>query len=608
MKRQFLFIIIFTLLALTPLDTMTIVDDSSNHVNQIDEHILAAPPVTIHGVDKSQEVFKAISMHTYRNFIIKLTENGSREYTPPVDLESNNVAARDWIADTLVEVSHGRIEVEILGEYSSVLGRLPGYLPVEGPAFLVGGHFDSVAGAPGANDDATGVAAALELARVFSQYNWPIDIYFGAWNAEEIGLIGSREVAEILSDRGVDILMHYNVDMLLVPDPTVSQDRKILMGYLSGAYQTGLYWAELTRAMSRNYGNHMILPIALSDMAGGGSSDHSSFIAEGYDSLFATESGFAYDSAYHSPADAWNNPMYNYTVAIEAVKAIGASIAFTLSREFEEPTLLVDEFQLLPGRETTYSITITTPTTIDVSCRWWSGGIVTTLQDPLGIQLGWMANASSSPWESTNIMSVPVVSPGIYTLRVINPSETIAGYELSVAYESDIDGNDVLDSQEYWFDQEYFSMDSDLDSIDDGRELILGTSRFSNDSDSDLMSDSWEIQNGLDPLDDDDALFDEDSDGLINRDEFLNNCNPNAEDTDADLIPDLWEVENNLDPTRDDSAEDPDRDGVSNLQEFNDGTDPNFAEFRMNPLFVPATMVGAIALIATGAFLVRRRR
>lgn len=607
MKRCFLFIIICTLLVLTPIDTMTVVDDNSIQVNQVHENILAAKMERIYGVDYSSEVFSRVSINSFRNFIIKLTENGSRIVTNPADFESNNIAARDWIADTLVEVSNGRIEVEILGEYSSVLGRLPGYLPVEGPAFMVGGHFDTVAGSPGANDDASGVATTLELARVLSMYEWPIDIFFGAWNAEEIGLRGSREVAEILSDGGVDILLYYNIDMLFVPDPLGPSDAKILMGYRSGTYQEGLYWAELTRAMSRNYGDHMIQPTALSDMSGGGSSDHASFIAEGYNSLFATESGFSIDSAYHTPSDVWNNPLYNYTVAIEAVKAIGASIAFTLARAYQEPTVLEDEFTLLPGRENTYSITITTPTTISVSCRWWGGGTTITLIDTLGGQIAQMVDAASSPWESTTIISQPVTSPGIYTLNVLNPSETIIGYELEVTYETDIDGNGVLDSQEFWFDQEFFSMDSDSDSIDDGQEIILGTSRFSNDTDSDSMSDSWEIQYGLDPLDANDAVLDEDSDGLSNLDEFLNNCNPLMEDTDSDSIPDLWEVENNLDPTLDDSAEDPDQDGVSNLREYLEDTDPHFAEFRIERFFVPAIMLGAVVVIAAGACVVRRR-
>jgi len=604
MKKFFLFIIICVLLMMTPSKTIT------TEVEQSDpfiEFIPAAPIERVYGIDNSWEVFNRVSLDSFRNFIIKLTENGSREVSNPAELDSNNLVARNWIADTLVDVSRGRIEVEILGNYGSVLGRLPGYLPVEGPAFVVGGHFDSVTDSPGANDDATGVATALELAKVLSMYEWPIDIYFGAWNAEEIGLRGSREVAEILSDRGVNILLYYNIDMLLVPNPLAPSDAKIWMGFQSGTYQEGLYWAELTRAMSNNYGYNMIRPIELSDMSGGYSSDHASFIAEGYPSLFATETGFSIDSSFHNPSDVWNNPIFNYTVAIEAVKAIGASIASTLSRAYHEPKVLEDEFILATGQEKTYSITITTPTTINVASRWWGGGTYVTLYNAMMIQLGQAWNSAASPWESTTIISQLVTSPGIYTLIVSNPSETSIGYELKITYETDIDDNGVLDSQEFWFDQEFFSIDSDFDSVNDGQEMILGTSRFSNDTDSDLMSDSWEIQYGLNPLNANDALSDEDSDGLSNLEEFLNNCNPNMEDTDADSIPDLWEVENGLDPTYDDSTEDPDRDDVSNIEEYLANTNPHFAEFRLERYFIPIAMLGVVSVIAAGAYVLRHR-
>ncbi|GAH14882.1 unnamed protein product, partial [marine sediment metagenome] len=188
----------------------------------------------------------------------------------------------------------GRIEVEIIGDYQSVVGRLPGYLPIEGSAFLVGGHLDSVLEAPGANDDGTGVAAMLEIARVMSQYEWPLDIYFGAWNAEEIGFRGSREVAREFSTRGVDILVHYNVDMLLVPDP---EDMTVLMVYPEGPYIFGQYWADLTVQMSNTYGNGIIEPVISTDFPAWAQSDHMSFIQQGYDSsLFAHESGGAYDA------------------------------------------------------------------------------------------------------------------------------------------------------------------------------------------------------------------------------------------------------------------------------------------------------------------------
>ncbi|MHA1614876.1 MAG: M28 family metallopeptidase, partial [Candidatus Thorarchaeota archaeon] len=164
------------------------------------------PLERVYGEDYSWNIWHSISQSSFRNYVKLVTENGSRWIQTPELYSNQNGEAREWIAEELSRVSDGRIEVEIIGEYQSVVGRLPGYLPVDGPAFLVGGHFDSVPGAAGANDDGTGVAAMLEIARVMSQYEWPLDIYFGAWNAEEIGLLGSREVAHEFRIRDIDIL------------------------------------------------------------------------------------------------------------------------------------------------------------------------------------------------------------------------------------------------------------------------------------------------------------------------------------------------------------------------------------------------------------------
>ncbi|MFX1416093.1 MAG: M28 family metallopeptidase, partial [Promethearchaeota archaeon] len=148
----------------------------------------------VYGVDMSGEVYSEVSQDSYMWFIKKLTQNGSRWINSPTMYSFANEKTRDWLVSQLTNLSDGRINTEIIGEYKSVVGCLPGYLNA-GPALMVGGHYDSVPTGPGANDDGSGVAAALEIARVMSQYEWPLDIYFGFWNAEEIGLYGSREVA-----------------------------------------------------------------------------------------------------------------------------------------------------------------------------------------------------------------------------------------------------------------------------------------------------------------------------------------------------------------------------------------------------------------------------
>ncbi|WP_143735663.1 FG-GAP repeat domain-containing protein [Microbulbifer mangrovi] len=93
------------------------------------------------------------------------------------------------------------------------------------------------------------------------------------------------------------------------------------------------------------------------------------------------------------------------------------------------------------------------------------------------------------------------------------------------------------------------------------------------DTDGDGMSDSFEITYGLD-LNGDDSTADLDEDGLSNLEEFEAGTNPLEADTDGDGMGDAYEVANNLDPKVDDAAADADEDGATNLQEFEAGTDP----------------------------------
>nr|WP_106782574.1 M28 family peptidase [Lysinibacillus timonensis] len=69
---------------------------------------------------------------------------------------------------------------------------------------LVGAHHDSVEGAPGANDDASGTATVLELARVFAKTPTDTDIQFITFGAEENGLLGSYEYVNRMSQEDYD--------------------------------------------------------------------------------------------------------------------------------------------------------------------------------------------------------------------------------------------------------------------------------------------------------------------------------------------------------------------------------------------------------------------
>ena len=89
----------------------------------------------------------------------------------------------------------------------------------------------------------------------------------------------------------------------------------------------------------------------------------------------------------------------------------------------------------------------------------------------------------------------------------------------------------------------------------------------------DGMPRAWEEANGLNVYKPD-GDGDLDNDGLSNLDEYLNNTDPRNWDTDNDSMPDGWEVEHELDPLADDSSNDPDNDGFTNQEEYEAGTDP----------------------------------
>jgi Zn-dependent M28 family amino/carboxypeptidase len=102
----------------------------------------------------------------------------------------------------------------------NVIGTLEGTHPEQGIVYI-GGHYDSVSGAVGANDDASGVAATLEAARVLATkgHRTKATLKFIAFGAEEIGLDGSYWYVDENYDEVTTMgLGMVNLDMIGVGD------------------------------------------------------------------------------------------------------------------------------------------------------------------------------------------------------------------------------------------------------------------------------------------------------------------------------------------------------------------------------------------------------
>ena len=87
---------------------------------------------------------------------------------------------------------------------------------------IVGGHIDSMVGdvmdskadAPGANDDASGVAVVLEAARMLSKHKFRATIVYAVFSGEEQGLWGGKLLADTAKERGWQVTAMLNNDIV----------------------------------------------------------------------------------------------------------------------------------------------------------------------------------------------------------------------------------------------------------------------------------------------------------------------------------------------------------------------------------------------------------
>lgn len=146
-------------------------------------------------------------------------------------------AARDWIHAQLsgyAAASGGRMSVELQSYVQQPASRIP--VPttitnvvatVRGDVtpervYVITGHYDSratdvmdaVSDAPGADDDASGVAVVMELARVLSTRRTEATIVLAAVAAEEQGLYGSAYLAAQLKAAGADVQAMFSNDIV----------------------------------------------------------------------------------------------------------------------------------------------------------------------------------------------------------------------------------------------------------------------------------------------------------------------------------------------------------------------------------------------------------
>ncbi|HEY2138669.1 MAG TPA: M20/M25/M40 family metallo-hydrolase, partial [Chthoniobacterales bacterium] len=194
----------------------------------------ATAPETEPQIKENPQITAVLSEISARNIemtIRKLVSFGTRHTLSDAQSDTRGIgAARRWIQSEFERYSKengGRLEVTLddfvqpSGERNpqpvqvvNVVATLRGTQPESRDRiYVVSGHYDSrvtdvmnaTADAPGADDDASGVAAVMEMARVMSKKNWDATLVFMAVAGEEQGLFGSTHWAKMAREKNWNI-------------------------------------------------------------------------------------------------------------------------------------------------------------------------------------------------------------------------------------------------------------------------------------------------------------------------------------------------------------------------------------------------------------------
>ncbi len=211
--------------------------------------------------------------------------------------------ARDWIESKFESFGYDSVYLDHWSQYFNgttnqcynVVAVKTGtkYPEIE---IIVGAHYDGVTVSPAADDNGSGTAGVLEVARALAGTPTEVTFKFITFDAEEWGLYGSYHYAGEAADRGDQIILMFNMDMIA----SISNWNRATIYHGSNTVYANM-WKNIAQA---SYG--------ISGVLGGnsGGSDHYPFTQEGYPAVFIIE--YYFSSVYHSPMDSTSYMNFEY--------------------------------------------------------------------------------------------------------------------------------------------------------------------------------------------------------------------------------------------------------------------------------------------------------
>lgn len=204
--------------------------------------------------------------------------------------------------------------------YCNVIAEAQGERPGQERMLVIGAHYDTVVDTPGADDNASGVAGLLELARLVAEQPLPRTVRFAAFTLEEpptfmTSRMGSYVAAKSLHDEGAAVHGMISLEMLgyyadgagtqMFPLPMLRwryPDRGNFIAFVGNKKSRA--FTEAAKSAFAAVSSVPVESINASPLIPGiGFSDHYSFWRFGYPAFMVTDTAFFRNPHYHAAGD-----------------------------------------------------------------------------------------------------------------------------------------------------------------------------------------------------------------------------------------------------------------------------------------------------------------
>lgn len=282
--------------------------------------LLARPSISQEMV--SVDVISVNAKRLYQHVKVLSLDYLPRNYCHPENLNASAAYIKNQFEEIGLDVTEQKFTVGGI-EYKNVISSLG---PQTGPKLIIGAHYDVAGPYPGADDNASGVAGLIELARLLKSETLNKNVTLVAYTLEDPPFFATKSMGSYIhaqKEREKDSEIELMISLEMIGYFSEEKDSQTFpLKILSLFYpDRGNFIAVVDQLFSNQardiklrMAKHMSLPVysinAPAIIPGIDFSDHLNYWAYGYDAVMITDTSFYRNFAYHTEQDTFDRLDY----------------------------------------------------------------------------------------------------------------------------------------------------------------------------------------------------------------------------------------------------------------------------------------------------------